>query len=204
VKPSMDRDLARRSNNERGAAAVEFSLVVSMLASLVLGLIDTSFVMDDANRTRQLVRESVRMIATDSPTRVPNSSSTVCGATTGAMGNAARSQWAVCRVVALARGLRLDTTRLSVQVRTGQVTANGLQISPLTGAQHTEAIVVCVAYRTQSRSGLLGSLYDQRLLRSRMVIPADASTALTSSTIYQGSYGPTVAWTSCEQPTGTI
>ncbi len=142
--------------DERGAAAVEFSLIASMLVSLVLGLIDTSFVMDDANRTRQLVRESIRMIATDSPARVPATASTVCGATTGAMGNVARSQWAVCRVVALGRGLQLNTTRLSVQVRTGQVGANGLQISPLTGPQHTEAIVVCVAYRTSSRSGLFG------------------------------------------------
>jgi Flp pilus assembly protein TadG len=188
-----------RRSSERGAAAVEFALIASMLVTLVLGLVDTSFVLDDTNRTRQLVRESARLIATDSPLRTPAPTSTVCGATAGPMGHSARSQWAVCRVVERARTLRLDTTRLSVQVRTGRLTDTGLVISPQSGVQHTEAIVVCVSYRTTSRSRMLGSLFDDRPIRSRMVVPADTPVPLTSTTVYQGSYGAPADWSTCER-----
>jgi Flp pilus assembly protein TadG len=198
-----DRPNQVQPRPEGGAAAVEFALIATMLVSLVLGLVDTSFALDDANRTRQVVRESARLIATDAPDRVPASSTNTCGAVVGPMGNSERSRWAVCRVVARARTLRLDTTRLSVQVKTGQVSGTGLTVSPANGAQYTDAIVVCVAYRTMSRSGLLSGLYDNRYLRSRMVVPADGPTPLTASTVYQGTYGPTVDWTSCERASGT-
>lgn len=51
---------ARRRSAERGAAAVEFGLVVPLLLALLLGIVDYGLIFNDAISTRNGVREAAR------------------------------------------------------------------------------------------------------------------------------------------------
>jgi Flp pilus assembly pilin Flp len=54
---------ATRSTNERGAAAVEFAMVLPLLVTLMLGSIDVGFVLSDNTKLRAVTRETTRHAA---------------------------------------------------------------------------------------------------------------------------------------------
>jgi Flp pilus assembly protein TadG len=76
---SLPRTLRRRARSERGAAAVEFAIVVPLLFLLIFGIIDFGFGFHAWDAAENAAREGARVAAVDPSTtdilaRVRNSS----------------------------------------------------------------------------------------------------------------------------------
>jgi Flp pilus assembly protein TadG len=73
----MRRRTARSAPRDRGAAAVEFALLLPMLLLLVFGIIDFGRALNAQITLTQAAREGARVDAVDDPNGVPNTSATV-------------------------------------------------------------------------------------------------------------------------------
>jgi hypothetical protein len=61
----MSRHMMQRRGNDRGAAAVEFALVLPLLVMLVFGIIQFGFVFNAYITVTQAAREGARMASVD-------------------------------------------------------------------------------------------------------------------------------------------
>ena len=77
--------LHRRSNEDRGAAAVEFALVLPLLIAILLGVIEFGFAFNTQISLTQAAREGVRLEALDTG----NAEQATRDAYLGAMGTGA-------------------------------------------------------------------------------------------------------------------
>ena len=73
----MRRRTARSAPRDRGAAAVEFALLLPMLLLLVFGIIDFGRALNAQITLTQAAREGARVDAVDDSTGIPNTSATV-------------------------------------------------------------------------------------------------------------------------------
>lgn len=78
--------IRRIAREQRGAAAVEFAIIVTLLVTLVFGIIEFSLMMKDYLTLSQAAREGVRSAALGSPTstvttRIQNSALTLDSST---------------------------------------------------------------------------------------------------------------------------
>lgn len=162
------RSSGRRSTpgprrRERGAALVEFALVVPVFLLLVMGMVDFALTLNDYNSVRQGVREGARQVVVadwDLP-----------GCTTGSS-----SERAQC--VTTAR-IDLDPAR----------TRTRIQIE--TDYEPGEQMTVCSMYQARSTTGMFAALLDPVVLRSRITmrieqIDAEAPLTTTSSAPFPG------------------
>lgn len=130
-----------RHRTERGAAIVEFALVVPVFLLLVMGTIDFAATFNDYNSVRQGVREGARQAVV---------------ADWDLEGCAGTSAQKVACVTAARIGLDRNRTRVSVQ---------------LDGAyQPGEQLTVCAMYRADSLTGMFGALLDHQILTSSITM----------------------------------
>jgi hypothetical protein len=147
--PHGDRD-------QRGAALVEFALVVPIFCALLFGIIDFANAFNNANSVRQGVREGARQAV------VANWSVGSC--TNGSEG---------ARIACVTKdriGLRRGDTAVKVvppaQYRTGQM------------------ITVCAMYKLDSITGLLGPVLNNRVIKSKITMRVEqVDTAATPATL---------------------
>lgn len=164
---------SRRSRRagERGAAVVEFALVVPILLGLVFGVMDYGFWFNESLNVRQGVREAARHGV------VRNFEHPAC---TAAGTDAARL---VCK------------TKHVIAPTAGQAYAH--VVVPAAGWKHGESLLVCGMVRVDGVTGLV-PLPADRMVRSRASMSIEQD---TPATIAAGSYGdvdPTGAgWAWC-------
>lgn len=131
-----------RRGSDRGAAVVEFALVVPIFVLLVMGIIDFANAYNDYNSVRQGVREGARQIVvadwgTD-------------GCTTGSSSNRA-----AC--VTKARvGLNAADTRVKLKLPTTYAPGN--------------QVTVCVMYPIRSLTGMFGPILNGGAARSKLTM----------------------------------
>ena len=153
--------LLRRCRGERGAELVEFALVVPLLVLLVLGTIDSGFVLNDKIKIRQSVREAARLAAVN------------------AYGHGG-SCLLTGPVVANSTASGLETKRLMCRVKlyaadAGLVVRVALRIvstpdNPSVSYAEGNLVVVCAETMTSSRSGMLRPVLDSRILRAKVAM----------------------------------
>jgi len=122
---------SRRRASERGAAAVEFALLVPLLLMMLFGVIDYGWLFGENLNVRSAVRESARMAVVNETT----------GATPAARG-------ASLVEVVRQRAQQIDQSRLAVAVVL--VNENGNATTGDAG----DLVVVCTAYEVKSLSSL--------------------------------------------------
>lgn len=165
-----------RVRSERGAAMVEFALLVPLLTVLLFGIIEFALVFNDYQSLRQGVREGARQgVVADLGT------DTSCGIT----GSASSANDATRRLICTTKervGLD-DTTRVKIVLGTAGYAKDG-------------QLVVCAQRGQQSHTGLFSSLLDHRQIKSRVEMRIEKLSAnpiqATEETVPSGG-----SWTWC-------
>ena len=130
----------RGPRRERGAALVEFALVVPIFVLLVMGMIDFSIVFNDYNSVRQGVREGARQAV------VANWSLGAC--TTGTS-----TDRVVCTTKAR---IGLDATRTKVRVKLDGTYVPG------------DSLTVCSMYQLKSTTSFFKVILDNKVATSKI------------------------------------
>jgi TadE-like protein len=150
-----DRSLRRARRGQRGAALVEFALVVPLFVLLVMGTIDFAIVFNDYNSVRQGVREGARQAVV--------ADWDLGGCTTGS---------STARVVCLTKErIDLDASRVRVRVQLGSTYEPGNELT------------VCAMYQLESTTSFFSALLDDRVVTSSIsmrIEQVDADAPLTT------------------------
>ena len=149
--------------DHRGAAMVEFALVLPLFLLLVLGTIDFAMTLNDYNSVRQGVREGARQVV------VADWSLDDCTSGTS-------SQRAQC---VTDRRIDLDPARTRTRIQLEGTYEPG------------EQVTVCSMYQARSVTGMFGFLLDSVVLRSRITmrieqIDDEAPLTTSSSAAFPG------------------
>jgi hypothetical protein len=142
LRRSIPNPARRRCRPERGAALVEFALVIPVFLMLVMGTIDFGATFNDYNSVRQGVREGARQVVV--------ADWDLEGCTTGTS-----SQRAACLT---SKRIGLDPARTRVRIELGGDYAPGQQLT------------VCAMYRAGSLTGFFGGILDRKALTSRITM----------------------------------
>lgn len=154
---------------ERGAAIVEFALVVPIFLLLVMGIIDFGFAFNDYNSVRQGVREGARQVVV--------ADWNTDGCTTGSS-----SARAAC--VTKAR-IGLDTSDTRVKIVLPESYAPG------------DPVTVCAMYPFSSLTGLFGAALDGRAARSEITMRIEQIDDADPITAYQETALTGQNWSWC-------
>lgn len=153
----------------RGAAVVEFALVVPIFLLLVMGIIDFGFAFNDYNSVRQGVREGARQIVV--------ADWNTDGCTTGTS-----SQRAAC--VTKARiGLNAADTRVKIVLPAAYQPGN--------------QVTVCAMYPFRSLTGLFGAALNGRAARSKLTMRIEQIDDAAPISNYQETALPGQSWSWC-------
>ncbi|MGB6057713.1 MAG: TadE family protein, partial [Microthrixaceae bacterium] len=136
------RSTALPQRRERGAAMLEFAIIMPVFLLLVLGIIDFGATFNDYNSVRQGVREGARQVVV--------ADWSLPGCTSGTS-----SQRAQC--VTSAR-IDLDPARTKTRIQLETTYEPG------------EQITVCSMYQARSITGMFGSVLNSTVLRSRITM----------------------------------
>ena len=147
----------RRDRRDRGAAVVEFALVIPMLMALVLGIIDYGLWFNDSISVRQGVREAARKAAVQ----------TAFAGCTGSTGMAA--------VACGAKQMSVTSGGTASARVFPAVAATGVQTGTWTKG---DLVVVCVAVRATSFTKFV-PLPANGIIRSKTVMSIENGTAPT-------------------------
>lgn len=141
-RPRIARGLLRhRRRSERGAALVEFALVVPIFILLVMGTIDFANAFNDYNSVRQGVREGARQVV------VAKWDSTGCSGSSAA------------KVACLTKQrIGLDAARTRVKVVVEGPYEPG------------EDVTVCAMYQAKSITGMFSVMLNSKALTSRITM----------------------------------
>ncbi|MDQ2678033.1 MAG: pilus assembly protein [Actinomycetota bacterium] len=154
---------------ERGAALVEFALVLPVFLLLVMGMIDFGLTLNDYNSVRQGVREGARQVVVadwDLP-----------GCTSGTS-----SERAQC-VTSSRIDLDPARTRTRIQVETDY--------------EPGEQMTVCSMYQARSTTGMFSVLLDPVVLRSRITMRIEQIDAVAPLTTSSPAPLPGQDWSWC-------
>lgn len=130
-----------RSRGQRGAALVEFALVVPIFVLLVMGIVDFGNAFNDYNSLRQGVREGARQVV-------------VADWDTDGCSSGTASQRAAC--VTKARIGLTDDTRVKIVLPTDY--------------EPGEQVTVCAMYPLRSLTGMFGAVLDGRAVSSELTM----------------------------------
>lgn len=180
-RPRLRRNAADIPLAERGAAAVEFALVVPLLLAILCGILDYGIWFENAISARQGVREGARQgvvwpfEATDWPSRM---SSIGCDSTTSPM-------------LQLTCLTNKDVAPLAGEVHTRVVLPNGWS----KGKQ----MLVCSFVKSKSITGLTPLPSGGSVKASTwMTIEMDPSTPAKAPAVGKYSDAPTLDWNWCD------
>jgi Flp pilus assembly pilin Flp len=177
--------LRPRHRAERGAAAVEFALVLPLLVTLLLGTVDIGFILSDNTKLRAITRETARHAA------VSEYGKKLCPGTyqtnyaenliaPSKRGNSSQHLVCLARYYGIEAGLDV---RVAVRVvKYDKLTGTRLpgtnalyKASELPSALAVDqtvtpgnSVVICLQMRGKSRSGFMGSLLDKKILKTRV------------------------------------
>ena len=159
----------KRRRGERGAALVEFALVVPVLLLLVMGTIDFGWTFNDYNSVRQGVREGARLVVV--------ADWDLDGCTTGTS-----SQRAACLT---SRRIGLDDANTRVRIELGSEYKPG------------EQVTVCAMYQARSLTGMFGALLNGMVLTSRITMRIEQIDDSAPLTTYSQTPLPGKDWSWC-------
>lgn len=145
LNPCKRRQSLRSRSAERGAALVEFAVVLPLLMAMVLGMLDFGVSLTNFNSVRQGTREGARR------------------AVVGDVGG-----YTACPVSGAASGSTLALVCLTKQ-KIGLDEAS-TRVSITFDASHAEgeALIICTQYPLQSVTGMYGFLLDGKMLRAQV------------------------------------
>jgi TadE-like protein len=146
----------RRARNERGAALVEFALVLPLFMLLISGIIDFGNAYSDLQAVRLGVRDGGRRAAV-----ATTGGSTGCGLTFAAGAPNTPTQQLMCLVKG---SVGLSSSRVRVKILFADPNTGA------TGASHYvrgETVIVCTMAKARSVTGMLGNMISGIGLRSK-------------------------------------
>ena len=159
----------RRGTGERGAAIIEFALVMPVLALFLMGIVDFGSAFNDFNSVRQGVREGARQVV------VANWADPSCTQSTSA-------EKAICLTK---KRIGLDSTKTFVKLR-------------LDGAYESgDPVTVCAQYRMHSITGMFSGAFDQNALRSSITMRLEQVDDLAPITAYAETPPSGMDWSWC-------
>jgi hypothetical protein len=128
----------RRRRGERGAALVEFALVVPIFILLVMGIIDFANAFNDYNSVRQGVREGARQVVV--------------------------AEWDIpgCTGTPAQKSVCLTKERIGLDAARTRVKIDATTHAP------GEDVTVCAMYQARSITGMFSGILDNRTLRSQI------------------------------------
>jgi hypothetical protein len=160
---------ARRSRRDRGAAVLEFALVVPVFVLLVMGTIDFGMTFNDYNSVRQGVREGARQVV------VADWSTAACS-----------SGSSVERVACITKErIGLDASRTRVRVHLVEDYEPG------------DPIRVCAMYKARSITGFFGMLLDNKVLTSHITMRIEQIDDVNPLEEYSEDPLPGEVWSWC-------
>lgn len=164
------RDAGRRGGRgERGAALVEFALVVPIFVLLVMGIIDFGMAFNDYNSVRQGVREGARQIV-------------VADWATDGCATGTSSQRAAC--VTRARiGLATADTKVKIVLPTAY--------------QPGDQVKVCAMYPIRSMTGIFSPILDGSMAKSKLSMRIEQIDDVDPLTAYQDVLPSGQSWSWC-------
>ncbi len=149
---------------ERGAALVEFTMILPLLITLLFGAIDSGFALNDAGKLRQLVRQSTQLAATHT-----YGTKDTCALSLTKPNSPSAAQTESYRLFCRSRFYGADAG-LSVRTAVRVVRFDEDGIPHADSYAQGNAIMVCQEAKTSSRTGLLRPVFDGRLLTSSLTM----------------------------------
>jgi TadE-like protein len=205
----------QRHGSERGASVVEFALFLPLIVTILLGIVDTAFVMNDSIRIRHGLKTGSRLVTTDdyaaSPAAVEARETSVCqgiavpfyaaeeGSGTPAVSLRYRAKWALCRIAKVLEESGFDDSQIRIRLRMVTPATNGfdyLTSDQLNGST-PQALMACLTVATSSRTGFLSSLYDNKDLQARIIIPMATPDPITPDQSLSSQLGAGGDWRFC-------
>jgi Flp pilus assembly protein TadG len=181
-------EMRRSARDQRGAAMVEFALVLPLLLLLVFGMIDFASVFNDYQSVRQGAGAADReaVVNQSPPVTRPNCSSTNVSNIHMSSPPAAGSSAANLICFTKARvGLNMDNTRVALVFN-----------APLTAGQ---PLMVCVQYPVSSLTGYLSRLLGNKVLNTQaetiveILAPSAPDASMSNGTVAED---PITSWPS--------
>jgi hypothetical protein len=157
---------ARRA--EGGAAVVEFALILPILILLLFGTVDVAFILNDTTKLRSAVRETGRRAALGT-SEYGQQICPLTGATFTTVGRRVESTKILC----LSKFYGLDSGGLNVRSATRVYTfaADGTpSASRNQNFDEGNGLVVCGQIESKSRTKLLSSMLDGKIIKSKVVM----------------------------------
>jgi Flp pilus assembly protein TadG len=159
---------ARRRGGERGAALVEFAIVLVLFALLLFGVIEFGLAYNDFIAVRQGTREGARLAVVDDVNNAP--SCKIGGVTVSPPSKPASVSDATNAVICKTKDrIGLDQTKTKVKI---------LVASKSVGAY----VTVCASYPLTSVTGLIAPFVNGRVLSSSVVMRLEQPPAFDSYT----------------------
>lgn len=159
----------RRHRGDRGAAVVEFALVVPVFVLLLMGIIDFANAYNDSNAVRQGVREGARQMVVGDWS--------ISGCTSGTSSQ---------RVACLTKDrIGLDAADVRVMVKLEGTYDQGQQAT------------VCAMHEVRSITGMLSSVLDGRVTTSRITMRLEDLEPDSPITTYAETALPGQTWSWC-------
>jgi Flp pilus assembly protein TadG len=183
--------MRRGTRGQRGAAMVEFAIVLPLLLLLVFGMIDFASIYNDYQSVRQGAGAGDRQaVVNQSPVVTsPNCNSTNVSdihMSSGAPAAGSEAAKLICYTKARV-GLNMDNTRVALVFN-----------APLTAGQ---PLMVCVQYPISSITGYLARMLGNKVLNSRaetiveLLAPATPDASMSHGTVAED---PITSWpTTC-------
>lgn len=137
----------RARDGESGATVVEFALIAVLLFTLLFGIIEFGFVLNDQLEIRSLAREGARLAAVDNGCSGPG---TTCGT------NTAQRDAIIAAIRAKQSGLA-NSSQIKVD------------ISDTGNAVGTDSVTVCLNYTVKSITGFFNPIISNKVLHSKAV-----------------------------------
>jgi len=156
----------RRCADERGAAMVEFAIVIILLALLVFGIIEFGVVYNNYISVRNGSREGARVAAVDDVKSAP--SCKINGATVTPPANPTTSTDATNALICKTKdriGLNSGATKIRIS---------------LAGTAIGENVTICASYPVSSVTGLLSPFISGQTLTSKVVMRLEQPPLFTS------------------------
>lgn len=168
VEPLARGPIRTRRRDQRGAALVEFALVVPIFALLLMGIIDFGNAFNDYNSVRQGVREGARQAV------VARWDASGCSGTS--------SQKTACLTK---QRIGLDEAQTRVRIELGSEYKAG------------EDVTVCAMVQARSITGMFSGILDNRTLRSKITMRIEQVNADAELTDFADTALPNQDWTWC-------
>jgi Flp pilus assembly protein TadG len=185
------------ARSERGAALVEFALIVPTLALFLFGIIEFGIVYNNDVALRQGVRESARSGSVANFGASSSCTLTFTGGGTDPGAGEIKELMCLAKTDIGGGGIGLSNSTLRVRINFSTADLTATTTHPSVG----DGLIVCAQYALTSQTGLFTPFFNNKYIKSKTIIRTEVLGATgTTDTLGSETAPSGSSWTWCDSP----